>query len=133
MDRLVLWEPAVIPFLEAYHGHFDPGGPIAHFCHVPYSMFRCWLRKLNVTFGFDLDFFRSHSLRRGGASRLALLGVPETAIQEAGRWARIDSCRLYIKKGLVLLTQLRSLQSRAHFDRMWAIASIACHVFDDGR
>lgn len=39
-----------------------------------------------------------HSMRAGGATRLALLGVPEEVIMRAGRWANRDNFQRYIRE-----------------------------------
>jgi integrase len=54
--------------------------------------------------------FRSHSLRRGGATALLIQGLPFADIQLFGRWASDRSCRLYLRKGEALLLQTRCRQ-----------------------
>lgn len=62
-----------------------------------------WVRgRLSELFGLAIA---GHSLRSGGATRLAELGVPDDRIQAMGRWAS-DAFRIYIRKNPVLLQAL---------------------------
>ena len=57
--------------------------------------------------GFDKVRFTTHSLRRGGATALAMAGWPLSSIMDAGRWASERSAKLYIMKGEVLVVRMR--------------------------
>jgi hypothetical protein len=62
-----------------------------------------WMRKkIGQLFGSD---YAGHSLRSGGATRLAELGVPDDRIQAMGRWSS-EAFRIYIRKHPVLLQAL---------------------------
>jgi hypothetical protein len=54
-----------------------------------------------------------HSMRSGGATALALAGVPDDHIQARGRWSS-ESYRIYIRKHPVMLQSL--LYGRSAFD-----------------
>ena len=56
-------------------------------CDTSYGTFRFW---------FALGF-RSHSLRRGGATARAIRGYTMVQIMLEGRWSCESSCRLYLK------------------------------------
>ncbi|KAF8591603.1 hypothetical protein K439DRAFT_1626974 [Ramaria rubella] len=46
-----------------------------------------------------------HSIRSGGATALALAGVPDSVIQAMGRWSS-ETFRIYVHKHPVLLQAL---------------------------
>lgn len=84
-----------------------------------------------VSLGLPPGTFRTHGCRRGGASELALQGMPRVEMKDAGRWAFDTSCNLYIRKGEVLLLRLRSQVSHRQWGRIILIASIGeqvCHL-----
>jgi len=58
--------------------------------------------------------YADHSLRSGGATALAIAGVPADRIQAIGRWSS-NTFQIYIRKNPVLLQAL--LGSAATFDQ----------------
>lgn len=67
---------------------------------------RSWfMRYLRSNFGHDIA---GHSLRSGGATDLALRGVPDELIQKIGRWAS-EAFQIYIRKNPALLAALVGL------------------------
>lgn len=69
-----------------------------------------FVSRLQATLG---DNVGGHSLRSGGATSLALAGVPDNAIQGMGRWSS-DAFRVYIRKHPVVLQAL--IHGRHAFD-----------------
>ncbi|PIL35152.1 hypothetical protein GSI_02941 [Ganoderma sinense ZZ0214-1] len=64
---------------------------------------RAWfIRRLRVFFPSDVS---GHSMRSGGATALAIAGVPTTQIQAIGRWSS-DAWQAYIRKHPVVVHAL---------------------------
>ena len=59
------------------------------------------------------DDVAGHSLRSGGATDLAIAGVPDSAIQALGRWAS-DTWRIYVRKHPVIVHAL--IHGRSPFE-----------------
>lgn len=57
---------------------------------VQYTSLNRAIKTLAVCIGLDSAVFSGHSLRIGGATSLAMLGVPDYVIKELGRWASIS-------------------------------------------
>lgn len=73
---------------------------------------RSWfMRRLRSHFPAE---YGGHSLRSGGATALAIAGVPSDRIQAAGRWSS-DTFQIYIRKNPVLLQAM--LGNAATFDQ----------------
>lgn len=72
---------------------------------------RAWFMK-KITTIFP-DNVAGHSMRSGGATALAIAGVPDNRIQAIGRWSS-EAFQIYIRKHPVMLQTL--ITSRAIFD-----------------
>ena len=66
------------------------------FCPSDSGQFSRRLDNVYMALGFGAGAFRSHSLRRGGATAQAVVGVSNLDIMNAGRWVSEQFCRLYI-------------------------------------
>jgi integrase len=74
---------------------------------------RSWfLRRIRALFPPE---YAGHSLRSGGATALAIAGVPPDRIQAIGRWSS-NTFQIYIRKNPVLLQAL--LGNAASFDQL---------------
>ncbi len=72
---------------------------------------RSWfIRRLRAIFADD-STISGHSMRAGGATALALAGVPGSLIQATGRWSS-SSWELYIRKHPVLMQALTLAEQR---------------------
>ena len=91
---------------------------------VSYTTFGWWFQRVLFAMGFAENTFRSHSLRRGGATALSLAMTPFTNIQMFGRWASEQSCRMYIKKGELSLLRLRAEVGQERWRHIETIANI---------
>ena len=101
----------------------------ARVCPTNYAQVRTWIRKVSVLLGFDIDEFRSHSGRRGGASSLLMAGVALQNIMLIGGWASESSCRLYLKQGEMALVQTRARLSPQQRLKIRSLALVAPWVF----
>eukprot|EP00974_Lingulodinium_polyedra_P114873 11124913-Lingulodinium_polyedra.AAC.1 len=101
----------------------------AAFVPLSYNGFRLWLQRGAAGLGFHADTFRTHSLRRGGATALALNGMTFADIMLAGRWSSERSCRLYVMKGEIMALRVREAIEQGRWDQIVAIAAIGEHVF----
>lgn len=103
-ERVVLTHPRVVSFLRAHlqRAKVSRGSLL---CDVTYRRLQALLIKVSTFFEQRGKPFRSHSMRRGGATALSLQGLPLSEIMLLGRWASERSCRLYIKKAEVLLAR----------------------------
>ena len=109
-EKIVLSCKEVVTCLLKFRARF-PGAPDDLF--APSSYFKTRRALLLALAVLNLvppgtDVWRTHSLRRGGATALFELGVPFGSIQLYGRWASDKSCREYIRRGSTLLARLRS-------------------------
>ena len=83
-----------------------------------------------MALGLEHVQFRSHSLRRGGATQLALDNWSFTDIMAAGRWASERSCRLYVMKGEVMVLSLRRSLAQEKWGRIVRLAETAPFFLD---
>ena len=74
-------------------------------------------------------FFRAHSCRRGGATRLALRGLAVSDIMAFGRWSSMQSCLLYVQKAQVTRSRHPASLCNNQFNRQLAIARLGARVF----
>ena len=132
-DKIILTAPNVVQYLELYlafarrnHLITDNNSP---FCNSNYNAFARRLEKAVVVLGFQPRTFRSHSLRRGGATQLAMNGWGLRDLMLAGRWASERSCRLYVMKGEVAVMRMRQALDEQTVSRMQLLASIGPQIF----
>ena len=76
-----------------------------------YSTFRRYFTRALQALGLSNHGFRSHSLRRGGATTLFMRNMPLSNIMIAGRWASESSCRLYVRTGEAGLIAIRRAEA----------------------
>lgn len=91
------------------------------FAQCSYGRVSRVMRAILNDFGLDGYEWRSHSLRRGGATALAEAGVHFNDIQVFGRWASESSAREYIRRGCTALLRLR----QGHGELLQRLARIA--------
>ena len=84
-------------FVIAYLRWLD-GSLTDRFAPTSYTTVARWISKASTALAFPSDQWRSHSMRRGGATALSLRGFPLHQVMEAGRWMSERSARLYIHK-----------------------------------
>ena len=72
--------------------------------------------------------WRSHSLRRGGATALADEGTSIESIMAFGRWASVHSARLYISQGWSALTRLQNEWDASDVKRLSSYAAIGHYL-----
>ena len=93
-------------------------------CQVSYTRVRVWITRATAMLGFADIPFRSHSLRRGGATALFMQRFPLDNIMVYGRWASQSSCRMYLHTGEVAV--IRLMRSPRKWDRVLALSRLAC-------
>jgi len=97
-------------------------------CPTSYGTFRLWLAKVLVVLGCGAVKFRSHSLRRGGATTLFMQGQSLAHVMCFGRRASESSCRIYIRSGEAAVIRIRrGLGKEAQVVAM--LASLGGQVF----
>jgi integrase len=129
--KLFVWNPHVIAWLRHHVLKYNIGDD-DRFCNCSYATVARWLSRCGEALGFAADQWRTHSLRRGGATALALRGLPMSEIMELGRWTSLKSARLYIQTGNVALTRMRANVSDAQWASIHALARVtsAIHSFE---
>lgn len=127
-ERVILTHPRVIAFLRAHFARASVAynAPV---CDVSYRELQSLLAKISLFFGYRLQPFRSHSLRRGGATALSLHGSPLSEVMMLGRWASERSCRLYISKAEVLLARQANRLSPKVAHAIATLASVGEGIF----
>ena len=93
-----------------------------------YTSFVRWVDWGAVSLGFPTGFFKSHSLRRGGAAHLTLTGHSLHYMMAHGRWASERTAKLYVSKGEVALTRLRHSVDDGRWARILQLAQSADQV-----
>jgi hypothetical protein len=76
------------------------------------SYYSWFVARLQKIFGSDVA---GHSLQAGGATALALAGVPDDVIQAFGRWTS-DTFRVYVREHPVILHALVHNAASSAFD-----------------
>ena len=84
---------------------YAPAVQVADGSPISYSCIQRAIKTLAAAVGLDPASFASHSLRIGGATTLAMLGVPASIIKEMGRWKSV-CYQLYTR---VSQSQLRAV------------------------
>ena len=126
IERVVLSHPVLVEVIALYAKGVAAG---MRFLPTSYRSVSLALQAATAAFGFDLKYFRTHSLRRGGATALLLQGHSMIDIMHMGRWASEKSCRLYLKAGSVICLRLREGPYR--WGRIRALAGLVLAVVSD--
>ena len=87
------------------------------------------LARVSSLLGVGFAQFTTHSFRRGGASALALAGMPMQDIMMFGRWSSERSAKLYVKKGEVLVLRLERALPKHQWNRICWLSSLGETVF----
>ena len=127
-ERVVLSDSSIVAFIDELLARIDtpPAGQIS--C-LSYEAFRRRFLQGLKALGCENFGFRSHSLRRGGATALAQAGVDMQSIMVFGRWASLQSCRLYVRAGDAELIALRRSLAGARAQRVALLARLGARVF----
>ena len=115
--------PLVISVLVAYKAAFHTFSQDRCF-KFSYNTFARHYQRALQGLGLDIRHYKSHSLRRGGATALALAGWPLARICEAGRWESEKSAKLYVMRGEVLLIRARAGLSAEQWRRLECLARL---------
>lgn len=120
-QRVVLSHPgvvaAVVGFLKAHPGEdYELAAPLS------YERFARCLKKVVKLLRLPGDSWRSHSLRRGGATALMEHGWSFDNVRQYGRWSSESSAREYVRLGQVALSRLNRClgEERWHMFRVLA-------------
>ena len=85
------------------------------FLPVSYARIQRSLERCSEAVGLSQCHFTSHSLRRGGATRLLIQGWKLADIAFHGRWKNQRSCYEYLRRGQAFL-----MRAREAVDADWA-------------
>jgi len=124
-QRVLIENPVVVEFarrLVALSSHPYRAAP------TNYSVYRRYFLRVLKALGCEHFQFRSHSLRRGGATTLFSRNVPLQTIMVIGRWQSESSCRLYVRTGEAGLISIQ--RSCAEFGVIQLLAALGLSVFD---
>lgn len=132
-EKVVLNDPGVMAFVDRYLAQ-RAGALHERLVVMSYTGFSLWFRRGLRSLGLT-DAYRSHSMRRGGATAMYLAGHPLSAVMQYGRWASETSCRLYIRPAEVILLRSERSWSPAVRSRLELLAAIGPGAFTlmDGR
>ena len=122
-SKIFVWNSRVVAFFIQYKA-WRAGAPGDRLFQTSYTTINRWLSKAAVCLGFPVSMWRSHSMRRGGATTLSLRGYSLPQVMEAGRWLSERSARLYVSKGNVALLRSRSEVSAQQWQRICALAAL---------
>ena len=104
-QKVVLTAAEVCRWVDS-HFHRYPCSPSARVIPHAYNTFQLWLRMCITAMSCAHLPWGTHSLRRGGASEMARVGVPMTDIMAYGRWAFFRAAQTYVQRGEVPLLQV---------------------------
>ena len=106
-ESVVLTNPLIVQYLRCFYvwrgAWADPTG---YFFQTSYSRVRRLIDTLARILGLGEIGFRSHSLRRGGATELLMRGIDFGNILLFGRWRAERAAREYCRKGEVAVLRL---------------------------
>ena len=127
-QKVFLTEPTLVSLFERYAKlHYTADH--MPFLATSYATFCKWWERGLTHLGFPARMFRSHSLRRGGATALALSGWSIAQICMAGRWMHEATARLYIMRGEVVLLRARRSILEEEWNKLVQLASLLTVVF----
>ena len=126
--RVIIDNPRVVKFISYYLKMF-PHDPRRRVVGINYAFFVKWFGKLLSQLHADHYNFRSHSLRRGGATALFMKGVDLRSIMVIGGWSSESSCRLYIRAGEAALISMANRADPRGALLTQALSQIGEHVF----
>ena len=126
---MLLLHPSVLAWMRRFYAHHGQHGA-ARVVGCSYGTFLRWLRRAAEGLGWGAIQWSSHSLRRGGASELAMTGLPIADLLEFGRWLSMRSAREYIRRGELGLHAARRDVSASARERVYALASIGPTIWD---
>ena len=104
-QKVVLTAAEVCRWVDSYF-HRYPCSPSARVIPHAYNTFQLWLRKCMTAMSCAHLPWSTHSLRRGGASEMARVGIPMADIMAYGRWASSRAAQEYVRRGEVALLQV---------------------------
>ena len=126
-ERVVIHNAGVLDFLKQFLARF-PRRPDELLIGASYFIFTKWFRKALEALGVA-EPYRSHSLRRGGATALFMEGVSLPNIMVYGRWRSEGSCRLYIRSAEVLVLSSTRSWTPQIAGRIRLLAALGPRVF----
>jgi integrase len=94
-----------------------------------YSAFRRMFRAAVTQLGFSLKNFRTHSLRRGGATAMLYYNKNLEAIVLQGRWASLASARVYLRLGQALMAKIQGEMQEATKAMIARLVVESLHIF----
>ena len=105
-----LLDPGLVNMLRYWKNLLAPAAGDFLF-NFAYNHYRNVLLGALRVLRFNPKWFRSHSARRGGATKLLFGSGSVDLVLLVGRWSSIRAARTYIRKGEALMAKLRASQS----------------------
>jgi integrase len=96
---------------------------------LTYDAFRRLFRSALTLCRLSLEYFRTHSLRRGGATLLLQETRSVEEVMLVGRWRSLSSARLYLRQGEALLANFLAGQNDDSRARVSALRKLAEDLF----
>jgi hypothetical protein len=96
-----------------------------------YARYRLFFWKVLLVMRLPLDLFRTHSLRRGGATALPHETKSVEEVILIGRWKSLQSARTYLRAGEALLASFLAAQTEEQEQRVSFLVSLAQDFFLD--
>ena len=115
-EVVVIENRTYLKWFRAFRRFCPKGGPSVPWLPCSYARVARWLDRLGGFFGLVELGFTSHSLRRGGATQLLINRMSIEHIMFFGRWAKLSSCKEYLRKGQVFLMRVHSLAKSARWE-----------------
>ena len=115
-EVVVVENRTYLRWFRAFQKRFPTKGRSNIWLPCSYARVSRWLERLGHFFGLDALGFTSHSLRRGGATQLLINRMSVEQIMLFGRWAKLNSCKEYLRKGQVFLMRVHTLAKSARWE-----------------
>ena len=100
-------------FHSSTHPRFQAWLPVAA-ATIPYQELLTTLKEWSSAIGLNPNDIGTHSLRRGGRSEDAELGLPDSLVMKNGRWKSKASASLYLEPTSHIAARAQALRSHSH-------------------
>lgn len=115
---LALNEVPIMCALQRFGGRMMPAREKKQWKHWTYSTYSKELKEWINGIGLNAAKYGTHSARRGGATELKEMGLPDEVVMAAGRWKSLKSMQRYIDWNVDFTLRAREvLKARGHWEQ----------------
>ena len=122
--------PSMIEILRRFKERCSPVSPDDFIFSFGYSFFRKVFTLAIEVLLLPIGIWRTHSLRRGGATKLLMDTHSPEYCAVVGRWKSLTSCRRYLRAGEALTARLLASLAAKTLGRVAALQMSIDQLFD---